>query len=46
MHIKSIIHNGIAMYDFPQKHYTLAGFEPGSPVPEGDAVSTAPRRHG
>jgi hypothetical protein len=26
--------------------FTLAGFEPGSSVPEVDAMSTAPRRQG
>jgi hypothetical protein len=29
-------------YDFLKKPYTLAGFEPGSSVPEADALSTAP----
>jgi hypothetical protein len=31
-------------YDFPLKTYTLAGYEPGSSVPEAVGVSTAPRR--
>jgi hypothetical protein len=35
-----------ALLWFPQKPYTLAGFEPGSSVPEADAVSTAPCRQG
>jgi hypothetical protein len=30
----------------PLTHYTLAGFEPGMPVPKADAMSTAPRRQG
>jgi hypothetical protein len=45
MHIMSIIHNSIATYVFP-KTYTLSGFEPGSSVPEADAVSTAPHHQG
>jgi hypothetical protein len=43
MHIKSILYNSIDM--FPKKPNTLAGFEPGSSVPEADAMSTASRRH-
>jgi hypothetical protein len=39
VHIKSIIHSSIAMIF--QKKYTQAGFEPGSSVPEAEAVSTA-----
>jgi hypothetical protein len=32
-------------YDFPKNlAYTLADIEPGSSVPEADAMSTAPRR--
>jgi hypothetical protein len=31
---------------FPQKQYTLSGFEPGSSVLKADAMATAPRRHG
>jgi hypothetical protein len=44
MHIESKTHNSIAMFFL--KPYTLAGFEPGSAVPEADAMSTAPRRQG
>jgi hypothetical protein len=34
-------------YVFPKKlKYILAGYEPGSSVPEADAMSTAPRRQG
>jgi hypothetical protein len=40
MHIKSILYNSIDM--FPKKPNTLAGFEPGSSVPEADAMSTPP----
>jgi hypothetical protein len=41
----SIGHNyGTAMSFL--KLYTLAGFEPGSFVPEANAMSTAPRRQG
>jgi hypothetical protein len=36
--------NSIAV--FPCKPDTLAGFEPGSSVPDSDAMSTAPRRQG
>jgi hypothetical protein len=32
----------IALLCFPQKPNILAGFEPGSSVPEADAMSTAP----
>jgi hypothetical protein len=35
-----------ALLCFTQKPYTLVGFEPVSSVPEGDAMSTAPRRQG
>jgi hypothetical protein len=41
MLIKSITHNSIAMFSL--KPYTLAGFEPGSSVPEADAMSRAAR---
>jgi hypothetical protein len=37
MHFKSIIQN------CSLKPYSLGGFEPGSSVPEADAMSTAPR---
>jgi hypothetical protein len=37
-------HNSNAM--IPKKTYTLAGFEPGSSVPDVDAMPTAPHRHG
>jgi hypothetical protein len=48
-HIKCIlsrlyVHNCIARTSL--KTYTLAGFEPGSSVPEADAMSTAPRHQG
>jgi hypothetical protein len=33
------------MLSFLLKPYTQEGFEPGSSVPEADAMSTAPRRH-
>jgi hypothetical protein len=33
-----------AMLHVSLKPYTVAGFEPGSSVPEADAMSTAPRR--
>jgi hypothetical protein len=36
--------NRIAMTS--PKPYTLAGFEPGSSVPEDDTMSIAPRRQG
>jgi hypothetical protein len=35
-----------ALLWLPKKPYTLAGFEPGSTCPEGNAMSTAPRRQG
>jgi hypothetical protein len=31
---------------FPLKPYTLAGFEPGSSVPEAETMSIAPRPQG
>jgi hypothetical protein len=34
-----------AMLCSPYEPYTLAGFEPGFPISEADAMSTAPRRH-
>jgi hypothetical protein len=40
--LQLFLHSSIAM--FPLQPYTLAGFEPGSSVPEADAMSTAPRR--
>jgi hypothetical protein len=43
-HIKSTKHNSIAMFSLKNEY--LAGFKPGSFVPEGDALSTAPRRQG
>jgi hypothetical protein len=30
----------------PKKPSTLAGFEPGSSIPQADVMSTAPRRQG
>jgi hypothetical protein len=33
-----------ALLRLPKKPYTLADFEPGSSVPEADAMSSAPRR--
>jgi hypothetical protein len=38
MQIKPTINN----YVCPKQPYTLARFEPGSPIPEADAMSTAP----
>jgi hypothetical protein len=35
-----------ALFVFPQKPYTLAGFEPGLSIPEVDAISNEPRRQG
>jgi hypothetical protein len=32
------------LLSFPKLPYTLAGFEPGSSVPEADAMSTTSRR--
>jgi hypothetical protein len=37
-HVKSIVHNSITLTS--KKPYTLAGFEPGSSVPDADAMST------
>jgi hypothetical protein len=45
MHIKSVVHSQQHCFVFV-KPFTLAGFEPGSSVPEDDSVSTAPGRHG
>jgi hypothetical protein len=39
MHFKS------ALLRFYQKNHTSAGFEPGSSVPEAEAMSVAPRLH-
>jgi hypothetical protein len=44
MHIESIEHNCVAM--FPYEPITLAGFEPGSYVPEAEVMSIAPRCQG
>jgi hypothetical protein len=44
MHIKSITNNSMA--EFSLKTYTLVGIEPGSAVPQADAMSFAPRRQG
>jgi hypothetical protein len=44
MHIKSIMHNILVMIS--KNLYTLAEFEPGSCVPEADAMSTEARRLG
>jgi hypothetical protein len=40
------MHIHTALLWFPKKPYTLAGFEPGSFIPEVNAMSTAPRRQG
>jgi hypothetical protein len=42
MHIKSIVHNCVAMNSLK----TLAGFEPGSCAPKEDSMSIAPCRQG
>jgi hypothetical protein len=42
MHIKSIVHNSVAMNSLK----TLAGFEPGSCAPKEDSMSIAPCRQG
>jgi hypothetical protein len=39
MHVKPTEQKSIAIFS-----YTLAGFEPGSSVPEAEAMSTAPHR--
>jgi hypothetical protein len=44
MQIKSITHNSIAMLSL--KTLDLPRFEPGSSVPEADAMSAAQRRQG
>jgi hypothetical protein len=43
MHIKSNTRNNIALIFLKKHTNTLAGFEPGSSVPKGDAMSTAQR---
>jgi hypothetical protein len=44
-HLSSQFHTA-ALRCFPFKHYTLAGFELGSSVPEADLISTSPCRQG
>jgi hypothetical protein len=34
-----------ALLRLPKTPYTMEGFEPGSPVPETNSMSTAPCRH-
>jgi hypothetical protein len=46
IHIKSTIHNSIAMFSLKTLPDTLAGFEPCSSVHDADAMSTAPSRKG
>jgi hypothetical protein len=41
MHVKSLKHISIAMFP-PKKHYTQAGFEPRSSVPEVDVHCAPP----
>jgi hypothetical protein len=43
-HITSRVNESNAIFSL--KPYTLAGFEPGSSVPEANVMSTAPRRQG
>jgi hypothetical protein len=44
MRIKSMIHNSIAVIYL--KTHTLAGIEPGPPLPQAGAMSTSTRRQG
>jgi hypothetical protein len=44
--IQTITYTQQNCYYFSNNLITLAEFEPGYSVPEADAMSTAPRRHG